>query len=304
MGRTAKIGVASWAYTAYDSRDWNEVFKALGEKGIEGIELSGSLDHHHPSSFPTKHDRKSLVNNLKNLGLSICGYYARMSDIPPISEDDSRRAKYIELFRENIQFCVDCAIPAVRVDTVERPPLGEPNKSETKMRLLETWEKCAEYASKYGIDIVWEFEPGFIFNKPHDIAEIIHAVDHPNFGVLFDFSHAYMCAVSGAKQEKPYDRLEGGVVESVKLLKGKILRVHLSDSDGTLHNNISSTHVPLGEGYLDFDAVVKTVLDSGYNRIWWSIDPCFQQNPLRSISQDIKFVQNLLRKFGIRQRSS
>ena len=48
--------------------------------------------------------------------------------------------------------------------------------------------------------MLWEFEPGFMFNKPSDIINMPKAVDHPNFKVMFDTCHAQMCAVVGARQ--------------------------------------------------------------------------------------------------------
>jgi sugar phosphate isomerase/epimerase len=300
MKQAAKVGVGSWAYTCEPGVDPDQLLKALGEIGFEGIELSGSADYHPFDKFPGIDQRKLLVEKLRGFGLSICGYNARLEEFPPTSQDDSVRGKYVGLFETNLQFCADCAIPAIRVDTIDRPPFSLPDRNEAKKRIVEVWRRCAEKASGYGIHIVWEFEPGFIFNKPHDIVEIIRGVDHPNFGALFDTCHAYMCCVIGAKQEEPYDRLKGGVIELVELLKGKILRMHLSDSDGSLHDNLTSTHVPLERGDLDFEAIVKAVLDSGYDQTWWTVDPCFWPQCHQTLLQDREFTENLLKKFGLR----
>ena len=48
--------------------------------------------------------------------------------------------------------------------------------------------------------LVWEFEPGFWLNKPSEVKNLVEAVDHAHFKLLFDTSHAYMGAVVGARQ--------------------------------------------------------------------------------------------------------
>ena len=61
----------------------------------------------------------------------------------------------------------------------------------------------------------------------------------------------------------------------IQMLKGKIGHIHLIDSDGTLHNDETSTHRPFGEGLLDFDAIMPALNQSGCNSPWWAIDLCF-----------------------------
>ena len=35
---------------------------------------------------------------------------------------------------------------------------------------------CARHAADYGIQVVWEFEPGFIINEPKNIVEVVKDV--------------------------------------------------------------------------------------------------------------------------------
>ena len=298
--KKTKIGAASWSYVGSTGNDFDATFKSLVKSGIEGIELSGSKNHHHPDNYPTKKNRNDFVNKLESLGLSICCYYARTDEIPPTTKDESEKHLYLDHIQRSIDFCIDCQIPTIRVDTAMRPPYRESDFEDAKARTVELWKMSAEKAADAGLSIAWEFEPGFVFNKPHDIIDIVHRIDAPNFGVMFDTSHSNMCASVGAKQTEPFDRLDGGVPEMARLLSGKIMRVHLCDSDGTLHDNISSTHLPLGAGTLDFDAIMTALIESHYKDQWWSIDTCFQDNPLQAMPCDVQFVKGLLRRFGLR----
>ena len=65
-----------------------------------------------------------------------------------------------------------------------------------------------------------------------------YKVDHPNFLVMFDTCHAYMCGVVGARQLGKKETLPGGVVQFAHMLTGKIGAVHFIDSDGTLHDTM------------------------------------------------------------------
>jgi sugar phosphate isomerase/epimerase len=126
------------------------------------------------------------------------------------------------------------------------------------------------------VKLLWEFEPGFLFNKPSEVVSIVEEVNHPNFSVLFDTCHAYMCAVVASRQPGPKETLPGGVAEFARLLKGQIGHLHVIDSDGTLHGDETSTHCPFGEGNIDFDEALDAVVtDAGYQGEWFTVDLCF-----------------------------
>jgi sugar phosphate isomerase/epimerase len=155
------------------------------------------------------------------------------------------------------------------------------------------WQDCAEKAEREGVLLVWEFEPGFMFNKPHEIVKLLEEVSHKNFKVLFDTCHAHMCSVVAARQGEPKDVLKGGEVEFAQLLKGKIGYVHLIDSDNTLHDNWTSTHAPFGSGVIDFSRIIKAILSAGYDNEWWTIDLCFWPKAWEILEESKDFVTNL-----------
>jgi sugar phosphate isomerase/epimerase len=140
---------------------------------------------------------------------------------------------------------------------------------------------------------VWEFEPGFVFNKPEEIVRMHQEVRHPNFSIMFDTSHAYMCGVKGARQHGKRDVLPGGVAEFLDKLQGRIGAIHLIDSDGTLHHDETSTHRPFGEGLIDFDRLAPKLL-SVPNIEWWTIDMCFWAGSWDLVDASRQFVAGLL----------
>jgi sugar phosphate isomerase/epimerase len=126
--------------------------------------------------------------------------------------------------------------------------------------------------------LVWEFEPGFWLNIPSEVQGVISEVNHENFKLLFDTSHAYMGSVIEARQTGTSELLKGGVAEYANLLGAKVGHLHLIDSDGTRHNYETSTHTAFGEGNIDFVKVLKALKPVIGEMPWWCVDFCF--NPL------------------------
>jgi sugar phosphate isomerase/epimerase len=279
---SVKLSIGSWAYAFGPYQDnpipFDQVVRRLGELGLDGVEIGGFRPHIHPDDYPMRTDRDKVKALVRVNGLEVSGLAADFWSAPGPGTDEAQKGDaYIKLFKKNLQLCLDLGAPAIRVDAVSGPD-GVPGVSRDVAwkRIVALWKECAGLAEANGVRMVWEFEPGFMFNKPSEVVQMVEEVNHPNFKVLFDACHAYMCAVVGARQPGKKETLSGGVVEFARMLKGKIGHVHLIDSDGTLHNNETSTHRPFGEGLIDFDDVIPAIMeDAAYTGQWWTIDLCF-----------------------------
>jgi sugar phosphate isomerase/epimerase len=277
----------------------DEVLSKLNELGFDGCELAGFPPHASPQDYPSKTDREALKGKLADNELDVVGYAANLYDNPPQSDDAAVRAKWLDVFKENVEFCVDVGIPSIRVDSASPPVLPEGlSYDDAWGRTVEAFRNGAEAAQDAGIFVVWEFEPGFMFNKPSEVVKMTEDVDHPAFTILYDSCHAHMCSVVAARQPEPKETLPGGPVEFAGMLKGKIGHIHLIDSDNTLHDDETSTHAPFGTGVIDFDAVMPAILDAGYDSDWWSIDLCFWPEAWEVTAQSKVFVDGLIEKYG------
>jgi sugar phosphate isomerase/epimerase len=92
--------------------------------------------------------------------------------------------------------------------------------------------------------------------------------------------------------------LPGGALELARKLRGKIGHIHLIDSDGTLHDDETSTHAPFGDGVLDFDALLPELNQSGCPSDWWTIDLCFWPDAWAVTERCKAYVDRLNAKFG------
>ncbi len=296
-----RISIGTWAYSigpyANNPVPWDEILQKLSALGFDGVELGGFGVHPNPDLLKTKEERERCRQGVADAGLAFSGLAANLWGEKLINTDDN--TSYLNEFRKNLDFCVDLGIPGIRVDSVQPPTIFEEVDPDTaRKRVVSTWKQCAKEAADKGVYVTWEFEPGFAFNKPSDILRIVDEVGDDNFGVQFDACHAHMCAAVGARQPGEKETLPGGALELAQKLRGKINHIHLIDSDGTLHDDETSTHAPFGQGILDFDALVPELNRSGVPHDWWTIDLCFWPDAWPVTADCKKDIDELNRKYG------
>jgi sugar phosphate isomerase/epimerase len=247
-----------------------------------------------------KKDRDAVKGLIDFYGLGVSGIAADFWGTPGPGTDEAQEDDmYFNLFKKNLQLCLDLGSPALRVDTVDGPEGVEGVDPKVAFdRIASLWKRCAQIAEDNGVLVVWEFEPGFMYNKPSEIVKMLDAVDHPNFKIMFDACHAHMCSVVAARQEGEKETLAGGVVEFAQMLKGKIGHLHLIDSDETLHEDDTSTHRPFGEGVLNFDEIIPAVMEAGFDGEWWTIDLCFWPEAWDVTEAAKKFLTPYVEKYG------
>ncbi len=309
MSKRTSIG--TWAYSigpyAESPIPFPEVVEKLHALGFDGLELGGFGVHPNPDLQKTKDERAAVRQLWESRGMGCSGLAADLWSEKLITAPDN--SSYLATFRKNVQFCRDLGIDVIRVDTTEDPGvLGRVGDEPAKpvvvdydlalKRVCDTWRRCAQDAADAGIRVVWEFEPGFAFNKPSDIFRVLDGVGHDNFYLMFDTCHANMVAVHGVRQPGERETLRGGLRELAERAKGRIGRLHLIDSDGSLHDNHTSTHPPFGEGNLRFDEFMPALVAAGCPDDWWTIDLCFWPDAWTATAKCKRALDELIKQYG------
>ena len=312
-----KISIGSWAYTigpwAAHPVPFDTVLEKLKALRFDGVELGAFPPHPNPGNpngpdsewpgaMPEKSQRAELRARMKEIGLEFSGIAANLWGEKLINTDDP--SKYIQEFRRNAEFAADLGIPAVRVDTVQPPAILREIDPRTAMeRVVAAWKACCDIAADFGVDVVWEFEPGFAFNKPSEIVRIHDAVDKPNFGLLYDTCHGQMTGVVGARQEGEKE-VFASQLEFIRMLDGRIRHIHLIDSDNTCHkdaagNDETSAHPPFGLGVLDFDTLFPALLRAAQLKHGWAtIDLCFWPDAWEATASCKQRVDELVARYA------
>ena len=271
-----KVSIGSWAYIfgeyASNPISLRDLSKRLNELGFDGISLGGFRPHAHPDDWGTPEKMKELKAILADNKLEVADFAADMWSVNALLQGK----EYIDIFTKNVDFCDKMGFTIIRVDTDAPPKLPEGmTYAQVKAYYVDLFKKCAKIAAAKKLQVVWEFEPGFIINEPKNIVEVAKAVNEPNFKILFDTCHGHMSAVEGANHIEAGCKLKGGIVEFCEMLDGMIGVVHVIDSDGTLNSQNTSTHAPFGIGKIDFDKVIPALLNKAhYKGDWWAIDLC------------------------------
>ena len=292
-----KISLGSWAFSFGPYADhpvsWEDTVRRTASAGYDGVEICGFPPHITLDDYPTPESRREIRRFLEDHGLGVSGYAADFTAVNPVTPGN--RDHYLELFRQNLEMAYALGSPSIRVDTIAAPGSIDDWDYQAAMdRVAAIWHEAAGIAETAGVRVVWEFEPGFVFNKLSEVLALHRRADHPNFRILFDTSHAYMSAVVGARQQPPRETLSGGVLELLRKLDGRIGAIHLIDSDGTLHGEETSTHRPFGEGRIDFERLAPQMLavpDIG----WWCVDMCFWTGSWDLVESSREFVAKLLK---------
>ncbi|MCF7928328.1 MAG: sugar phosphate isomerase/epimerase [Spirochaetales bacterium] len=294
MKRKTSIGAWAYIWGGYEEAPipLETVVKTLKDNNFDGIEFA-AFPPHLEENTPAR--RKEVKKLFDDNGLEVSGVAAGFP-----SPATASKKEYLDAAKENLEICADLNIPKLRTETVD-PPTGVPGGMDYEdafSKIADIWNETAELCAKQNVKLIWEFEPGFFLNKPSEVVRMTYKVDHPNFSVLFDSCHAYMSAVMGSRHMGEKEILPGGVVQFAHMLTGKIGHVHLIDSDGTLHDDDTSTHAPLGTGRLDFDTIMPAIEEAGYDDEWWTIDLCFWPKALDVTSDNKKFLDKLVKKYG------
>jgi len=306
----ARISIGSWAYLFNQetpTNDFHVILHKLQDLGYDGVELGSFGPHPTPVTHPTKASRQRLKKEVADHGLALSGVAVDLWAFknPGTSILDENPISYVTAFLGWCAFAADLDAKTIRVDTVIGPTFFDTDEGKKigyqqgMDRLIAVWDKCSKIAADYGMNVCWEFEPGFAFNKPSEIVKIVDGVrakGNANFGVLFDSCHAHMVANVGANQPGQKETLPGGAAELLGKLKGKVTHIHLIDSDGSLNEHNTSTHNPFGTGQLNFDELVPAMQASGVPHDWWTVDLCFWPNAWEVTADSKKFLDKLRAK--------
>jgi sugar phosphate isomerase/epimerase len=308
----ARISIGTWAYLfnqTEPTNDFHTILHKLQDLGYDGVELGSFGPHPSPATHPTKKSREKLKKEIADHGLALSGIAVDLwaFKTPGVSILDEIPAAYTTAFLGWCAFASDLNAGTIRVDTVLSPDYSgteEGKKVGQKAgmdRFVAVWDKCAKIAADFGLNVCWEFEPGFVFNKPSEILAIVDGVrakGNTNFGVLYDSCHAHMCAGVGANHQGEKELLAGGALELLAKLKGKITHVHVIDSDGTLNEHNTSTHNPFGTGHLKFDELFPAIQAAGVPNDWWCVDLCFWPDAWTVTADSKKFLDKMRDKYA------
>lgn len=287
-----KVSISSWAIPQ-PIAELNEGAKKLG---FDGISLGGFPPFGpNPESIDTPEKLEAFRKLFTDNNLEVADYAIDVWAYDALTQTSEWRSA----FTKAIQFAKKLNLTKIiRLDTCSKPelPVGM-TYADVITFYVKNFKEMAQEAAELGLELAWEFEPGFIINEPSKVAEVVKAVNEKNFYLCFDTCHAYNCAL-GLNGLEP-EVLSGGILEFIEMVKGYIGLVHVIDADGTLNHDNTSEHVPFGDGDIDFDEVIPALLSTGqYTGDWWAIDLCEWPNAWEVTEKCKVFVDQFNKKYN------
>jgi D-psicose/D-tagatose/L-ribulose 3-epimerase len=240
-----QLGFNLLFWTGHLTDEHVPLLKTLKDVGYDGVELpifEGTPEHY------------------RRMGERIRDHGLRCTAVTVMPGEDrncaSRDANVRGAALSHLKWAVDC-LEAAGGEVLCGPfhqPLGifsgEPPSADERSRVAEVHQQAAAYASKGTIKLSVEplnrFEC-YLFNTVADTAALVHAVNAPDYGLLYDTFHANI------EEKDP--------VGAIAPHRDRINHVHLSENDrGTP-----------GKGHVPWKETLKAFKQGGY-RGWFTIE--------------------------------
>lgn len=245
--------------------EWFELASTLDVDGLEFY--AGFLEMADEANWPR------FRQQVTELGMSIpmlcCSPDFTHPDPDFREKEIARQKRWIEMIHAlGGTYC--------RVLSGQRRP--ELSTSEGVRLAAESIQACLPYAERHGVTLIlenhykddfWEY-PEFA-QKIDVFCELVNAIDHPNFGVNYDPSNAFLAG------DDP--------LELLKRVSDRVVTMHASDrylisgtiddlrneEEGSVGYAKRLSHGEIGKGLNDYDAIFSELKSKGFDS-WISIE--------------------------------
>ena len=281
-----KIGMNLLLWGAHIRPEHYPTIAKIKKAGFDGVEI--------PIFEGDEAHFTALGEELRNQGLGCTAVTVAGPDTNPISEDASVRAKSVERLKWVLD--MSAAVGAELIAGPYHSPLGvftgQGPTDDEKRRAAETLRQGAEYAEEVGVRIAIEylnrFETYFL-TTAKDAAELVEAVDHPSFGMMYDTFHANIEEKNGPAELARY--------------KDHVIHIHISENDrgtpGTGHVQWEETFRTIKkikyDGWLTIESFGRALPDlAAATRVWRDLFP----SDVEVYTQGNKFIRKMLNAAG------
>jgi len=275
-----------WAHVIWQMPyDFDQILRHAKKLGFDGVEFFGL-----PEEYPvSKVEQQALRRRTGDHGLRIASVQSLPGGLGnghPASAYSLCRKQYIDYIKRILEMAVTLGCDTVGVWAGELFG-GGPSPLNTNY-MVEVYGQCVELAKEARIPLCLEAEPVQQVNTPEIWFQILKGVNSEYMRALCDFSHVNVMS-------------RGRPLELVKQLQPYVGHTHLCGNDGSCSTfeSRSSTHLPLGDGPMDWQSLLTQLIDGGY-RGWLDIDVWEQPDPFEASA----IGKRVLDDFLVRKRQS
>jgi len=164
-----------------------------------------------------------------------------------VSVDPAGREQRVAYYRRAVEIAHDLGARVVSLWSGV-PQRGVPPERSWR-RLTEGLTPVLDHAASRGIRIGFEPEPGMFVEDLSGWRELRERLPHPALGLTIDVGHL------AVTESEPW-------AEHLRSHADDLIHVHLDDTRDRRHD-----HLPLGEGTIDWDAVIGVLVEIGFGGV-------------------------------------
>jgi len=267
------LSANTWCFKEMDRET---VFKTMARLGLKGVEIITHGPCYHADTLDTAEMRERTLELLNRLGLEIVA-------LSPHTEflifDREARRQAVEHCMAQIDLTELYGAKIARIFSGGRIPEGK-TKGECIDAVVEALKPCTEYAEKRGIKLAVESH-GKFGNDLEAMVTILDEINSPMLGVTLDTANFKSNGVDP--------------VEAIDVLKDRIFHTHLKD---ILFTENGRQGAAVGEGSLDFRAILKKLKEVGYKGKY-CIEYEGKEPPETGLSKSIAYLNRLGDELGL-----
>jgi sugar phosphate isomerase/epimerase len=265
----------------------DEVLSFAKKEEFQGIELHAQFEMYTPSvAKATKEYYASYGQEIPGIQTGHIGFF-----YPPISEDDTTRANYVNAVDDALKFAEELD---ARHSTLT-PPLFTTDMTKEYDTLLDRYIKVVaevvERAEKRNVVMAIEPEPNLILNggglrdSLEDVNFVLKTIKSKNLAILYDISHVNIIS-------------HGDPVGFLKDLKGRVSWVHVADNDFSLSPFGTGKHQTFGDGNVDMVKLFSAMKEECPNLEWLQIDTWEHPEAFEAAAKNKKELVRILSEIG------
>lgn len=266
-----------------------EAVEKISQMGFGGIEIMGDRPHLYPPDF----DRENLTL-LKNLLNERRLEITNINSFTLFAVGDTYLPSWIEPERERREIRIQHTLDSLEVasflgcGTISVPPGGPLpgiSRREAFALFYKGLERVTPLAEQLRIRLLVEPEPNLLVENSREFKEFMKEIRSPSIGLNFDIGH-FFCA-----GEDP--------VQAYLDLFQWIGHIHLEDiGRDRVHH-----HLIPGKGVLDFPAILRTIVESGYDGGISLELYTYPDRPVEAGRESLAFLLPLFRSAGFNMKT-
>lgn len=208
----------------------------IARYGYDGVEFIGE-----PQNFDVPKIQAALQQHGVQAS-SIVSIYTPERDV--VSSDPHIREAAAAYIRGNIDFAHAIGAELVTFTPTACMKISPEVDLETEWGwAVATARASAQYAAQFGIRMAvepWNRYETYLINTAEQANRFVDEVAEPNIGVMVDTFHMSI--------------EEANIAQAIESIGPRLAHVHLADSN----------RAAPGQGHLDFDPIMKAIVDTGY----------------------------------------